>query len=156
MTAAVAHAARQLVWHVRAPSLTAPAWLIPSERLLFARMCPADRLEGLRVCRALSSWGYGSDRSLLVAGLLHDVGKSLAPPSAVWRVALTALEALVPAGLLAQLPGPMGTLARHASAGAKMAAEAGMSQDVVALIAGHHGLAENDRMAALQRADGLY
>ena len=153
------HAARQLAWHLRARRpLPAPAWLTPPERALFDRMPPPDQLEGMAVARALRSWGWAADRDLLLAGLLHDAGKSLAPPDARWRVLMTALETLAPSLVspLARRSATVHALAVHANTGARLAAEASLPEGVVHLIAGHHSDAEDARTQALQLADALY
>ena len=152
------HAFRQFVWHLESHTYSAPEWLTREETELFARMPPADQFEGLKVVETLRDWGYGADRELLAAGLLHDVGKSLAPPWVGYRVAMTALDMLVP-GLvprLARRHGPLGVLARHAAIGAELARQAGLPNSLVALIRDHHSPPADERMAALQRADGLH
>ena len=125
---------------------------------LFECMPAADQREGLAVEQTLRSWGHETDRSLLVAGLLHDVGKCLAPAGAPYRVGMTLLETLTPG-----LVGPLGkrsagirALSNHAQAGASMAADSGLPDDMVQLIAGHHSPPEDARMRALQRADALH
>ena len=159
MTAAALHAARQLVWHLQTSRpLEPPEWLTSPERDLFRRMAPPDQLEGLAVVARLREWGWATDRELLVAAAVHDVGKSLGPSGARWRVLITALETLAP-GLLPLLLARSAGLAalwNHASTGADLARAAGLSADVVALIGGHHAPPVDDRMRALQRADGLH
>ncbi len=125
---------------------------------MFARMAPADQFEGLAVASTLESWGRGGDRELLLAGLLHDAGKSLAPPGAGWRVLMTLLETFAPF-LVRPLAGRNAAIAalwRHADLGGRMAAEAGLDPDVVRLIAEHHTPSDDARMNALQRADALH
>ncbi len=51
------------------------AFLPPKLWDLFLQMSPAEQAHGLRVWRALQAWGV-QDRDVLMAGLLHDVGKS--------------------------------------------------------------------------------
>jgi putative nucleotidyltransferase with HDIG domain len=109
------------------------------------------------VVASLQAQGWVHDRNLLVAGLLHDAGKSLAPPWAGYRVLVTALEALAPP-LLTALAGrsaALHALTQHAASGADMAASAGLPPGVVRLIAEHHQPADA-RMAALQHADALH
>jgi len=133
-------------------------WLTDREAELFARMPPPDQFEGVSVANALEAWGWGANRDLLVAGLLHDLGKSLAPAGAHYRVLMTAVETLAPAlvASMANLSPAINALARHPSAGALLAAQAGLPSPVVSLIAGHHQPPDDARMRALQRADALY
>ena len=158
MIAPALHAARQLAWHLRASRpLAPPDWLSRAESDLFSRMPPADQLEGLAVARSLAERGWGADRELLLAGALHDVGKSLAPAGARYRVVMTALQALAPSmasWLIGRSP-TLSALADHPASGAELAAAAGLPSDVVRLIAGHHQPAQDARMAALQQADAL-
>jgi hypothetical protein len=159
LTAAALHAARQLVWHLRTSRpLDPPEWLTPAERDLFGRMAPPDQLEGLAVAATLRDWGWGGDRELLAGAALHDVGKSLGPAGASWRVLIAALETVAP-GLLPPLLARSAGLAalwNHASTGAELARAGGLSDNLVALIGGHHQPPQDDRMRALQAADGLH
>lgn len=120
-------------------------------------MPPADQLEGLAVSRTLMEWGYSQDRELLVAGTLHDVGKSLAPAFVGYRVAMTALS-VVPGVLpvLSRLFTTVRLLDEHASNGALIAARAGLPADIVRLIGKHHSSSNEPRLMALQRADSLH
>jgi len=138
--------------------MPAPSWLTAAEAALFARMPPADQFEGLAVAATLEARGWAHDRDLLLAGLLHDAGKSLAPPRAAYRVLVTLLETLAPSLLtaLARRWEPLRSLLNHAITGAEMAREAGLSADAVRLIAEHHLPARDARMAALQQADALH
>ena len=49
--------------------------LPPAQLALFLGMPRADQRHGLDVATALRRAGYGDDRELIVAGILHDVGK---------------------------------------------------------------------------------
>ncbi|HKY88732.1 MAG TPA: HD domain-containing protein [Candidatus Limnocylindrales bacterium] len=49
--------------------------LTPDQMALFEAMPRADRRHGLDVAGALRRAGYGDDRELILAGLLHDAGK---------------------------------------------------------------------------------
>lgn len=51
------------------------AWLTSGERSLFEAMPRPDQRHGLDVAAALRGAGYGADREVLLAGLLHDAGK---------------------------------------------------------------------------------
>jgi hypothetical protein len=133
--------ARQFRAHLRAS--VAPAeraaladWTTASERALFDWMHVADRRHGLDVVAALRAEGV-TDDEVLVAGLLHDVGKGdtgVLPRVAyslgerygpwVWRTA-----AAVPGGRVA-----LDRLRTHAETSATMAAAAGCSPRTVELI----------------------
>lgn len=152
------HPLRQLAAHMRARRRPVPAWLSAAEAALFKRLAPADQVEGLAVVQTLRMWGYEGDRSLLVAGLLHDVGKSLAPSGAVYRMAFTIMER---APEVLRRPTfksirPLAILAEHARLGAELAARERLPDDVVGLIRDHHSPAGGPRMQALQRADGQH
>lgn len=139
--------------------------LSPALMHLFQSMSPGDRAHAIRVCRALQDRDI-TDRTLLRAALLHDVGKAEGV-SLPHRVAYTLLKRLAP-GLLARLCAqpasgwrqPLVKLHRHPEIGARLAADAGASPDVVALIRAHQD--GNDvpahlttALGHLQRADDL-
>src|SRR5437764_10587306 len=50
-------------------------WLPGSAMALFETMSSADQQHALRVCRGLEARGY-TEKDLLAAALLHDVGKA--------------------------------------------------------------------------------
>lgn len=125
------------------------------ERALFASMTPRDQQHCLNVYRRLRDERH-DDRDLLVAALLHDIGKGRV---ALWhRVAYVLLDAAAP-GVLGRIAAPGdGTGYRealyrcrhHAELGAQLAAAAGCSEAVVALIRGD---TKNELSEALRRAD---
>jgi putative nucleotidyltransferase with HDIG domain len=122
----------------------ARALLSPAQRALFERMAAPDRHHALAVYRTLQERGIQSE-DLLVAALLHDVGKAESPPPIWVRVAVVLLEQFAPR-LLAQISAgePRGwrrlfvIYRQHAEIGAEWAAQAGCSPRTVDLIRRHH------------------
>jgi hypothetical protein len=129
------------------------------ERRLFATMTRRDQQHCLDVYRRLRQQGH-DDPDLLAAALLHDIGKGRI---ALWqRVVYVLLEAWAP-GLLDRLAQPEGAgwpasgglyrCRHHSELGAKLAREAGSSDQVAALIRGQDFGALGKRLMALQAAD---
>ncbi len=121
----------------------AAALLPPPLLALYARMAPRDQAHAARVCRALRQKGV-DDPILLQAALLHDVGKTGGIPLLyrvlyvlVGRWAPWLLQRLEQRSRVPALLCPLVQLARHPEIGAELAARAGASPDVVALIRWH-------------------
>jgi len=135
---------------------------------LFGRMSPGEQAHSLRVALALLARGESAP-ALLIAALLHDVGKTRAPVSLPGRVLVVLAGRFAPgwAARLGQHSAGAGWLARpfvtahqHAAWGADLAAEAGAPALAVALIRRHQAAlaapphTEEDRLlAALRAAD---
>ncbi|MGC9397283.1 MAG: HD domain-containing protein [Anaerolineae bacterium] len=134
--------------------------LDPALLCLFRRMSRAEQHHGIAICRALHAQGH-TDADLLVAALLHDVGKIQAPPRLWDRVIAVLGEHFAPQRAARWSAGEPCGLKRgfvvrrmHAEWGAALAAQAGASPRSVALICHHHDPAENDaELAALQAMD---
>jgi hypothetical protein len=149
------------VWHlltarVRPEDQQVIAHLLPpAARALFATMSPGDQCHCLKVCSALQGQGC-TDRDVLAAALLHDVGKGGGRVRFWMRPTVVLLRALAP-GLLSWLAAaphpfwrrPFYAAWHHADIGADLAAEAGLSERAVLLIRTHH---DPDGPAALLHA----
>lgn len=117
--------------------------LKPAEFTLFERQPIVAQQHGYRVMRTLKSAGH-SDRALLAAALLHDIGKSLIR-SAWWDRPLVVLgQALLPQLVARWSRGeangwrrPFVVYAFHAEWGADEAGKAGSSAVTVDLIRRH-------------------
>jgi hypothetical protein len=127
------------------------SWLPASAFALFQTMSPADQQHSLRVCRRLQERGC-TERDLLAAALLHDVGKAQGRVPFWTRPAIVIGKRCAP-GLLTRLALPPERCAEqhvsrwqrslsyawwHAEVGAKLAAAAGLSERAVLYIRTHH------------------
>lgn len=129
--------------------------LTPAQQQLFWAMMVQDQRHSLDVFYTLQRRGC-QDRDILLAALLHDVGKG---HIRLWqRVVFVLLQSGAP-GLLRRLAQPNGTgwrramasLKNHGFRGAALAQEAGTSPAVVELIRNHQRIDGSDSRAALLR-----
>ena len=135
------------------------ALLTDEQKRLFISLAAVDQRHSLAVARALATQGE-TDPELLQAALMHDVGKSLGR-IAVWeRVAYVLLLRYAPllVGRIGSAQsGALGhglfLLAHHAELGAQLAAQAGFSAQVVALV---RGTGDPRRQTALRDADDMH
>ncbi len=142
-------------WH------TAEALLAPPLLALFRQIPAMGQRHSMDVCRTLQRQGC-RDNEILIAALLHDVGKGRVHVGQ--RVAFVLLARLTP-GLLsrwaAERPGPwrraLYRMLHHDELGAAMAAQAGASAAAVALIRDHERAFASSptdaRLALLRAAD---
>ncbi|HKV57298.1 MAG TPA: hypothetical protein VJO32_03420 [Ktedonobacteraceae bacterium] len=146
------------LWQVRqqlgfAPPLTSEErfevarWLPETALSLFESMSHADQRHSLRVCQGLQARGC-SDKEMLAAALLHDVGKAEGRVP-FWTRPVIVLGKRCAPRLLARLAVyPRAGQAHwrrslsnawwHAEIGADMAAAAGLSERAVLYIRTHH------------------
>jgi len=140
-------------------------YLPPTAIRLFQGMSRYDQKHALNICMALEQQGH-TERDLLAAALLHDVGKSVTQGAKVrlWHRVAVVLIQLVAPGLLGQLAKdetgswrrPFYVQLHHAMIGAEAARRAGCSATTVGLIIRHEDALDQTSdplLAALQAAD---
>ncbi|HEX2914587.1 MAG TPA: hypothetical protein VH186_27545 [Chloroflexia bacterium] len=144
--------------------------LTPAQFTLFNSLPLYEQRHALNVCRTLVKGGFGADRELLQAGLLHDMGKfdpATGRVIPVWvKVANVALTKICGPGFVAKLASTedqqswrylFWLQAEHEKRGAGLVQAAGGSQRVVALVGGGKSAQPSGDLAfrALRWADDL-
>ena len=140
-------------------------WLPDSAIPLFETMSAADQQHALKVCRGLQTRGY-TEKDLLAAALLHDVGKAggrvpfwtrpiivigkFCFPRLLARLAVYPREGMRLPRLQAWRRS-LGYAWWHAEIGANLAAAAGLSERAILYIHTHHQ--PNGPAAALHTVD---
>ena len=151
----------------RALDLAQPeAILGPQLMALFTQMRRSEQLHSLRVLATVQAMGH-TEPDLLVAALLHDVGKTRAPIGLMGRTLAVLVRAALPGIAHHWAQGePVGwrralaVAERHHAWGAEMLAEAGASPLAMTLVRRHQEKMsgqpageENRLLAVLQAAD---
>jgi hypothetical protein len=140
--------------------------LTPAQFELFQRLQPSEMVHALSVCQHLRDQGY-HNHDLLVAALLHDIGKARYPLHLWERVVVVLGSRFFPHQAAHWGDGPpqgwrrpFVIAARHPAWGEEMAAEVGASPLSLALIRHHQdtapgelGLGERGLLSALQAVD---
>lgn len=117
--------------------------LSPALYALYRRMGRSERQHSLRVLHELQTVGH-DDPDLLVAALLHDVGKTRARFGVPAKTLVVLVKAIAPryywrwgSGSARGWRRPFAVSVQHPAWGAEMVAEAGGSPRAVELIARH-------------------
>jgi len=138
----------------------APAHLSPALLDLFYTMSPAEQHHSIALAKAVAA-NAPATPDLLTAALLHDVGKTRAPPRLWERVIVVLTEHFTPALADRLSAGPPHGLRRgfvthrhHAAWGADLAVQAGAAPRTVSLIRHHHDIPRDDtELTLLQKLD---
>ncbi len=148
------------VWHFlrRRPSQQDLAWaqtyLTVTQQQLFFAQQTGDQAHAITVARILQQQGY-DDKRLLLAALLHDVGKAPGV-SIAYRTAMVLIKKIAPSWLNTLSPDTTGWLSplarayHHPEIGANLAQQAACHPDTVALIR-HHQEHESELREELQK-----
>lgn len=143
------------------PTETLTPYLAPSLLTLFRRMTLSEQAHSFAVLRRLQAVG-STDPDLLVAALLHDIGKTLSPLSIPDRIFIVLVKRFLPRqaqrwgqGKPNGLRRPFVTAACHPTWGAELARESGASHRTCDLIRRHQDPppADDPLLLALQSAD---
>jgi putative nucleotidyltransferase with HDIG domain len=125
-------------------------------KALFMSLSERDQRHSARTAALMVEWGVG-DPDLLLAGILHDVGKER---QHLWQRVAFVLLAAGPPGVLRRLARPghgwRGALwraCRHSKLGADKVRAAGYSERVARIIQHHHDKDSTGDLALLQSAD---
>lgn len=123
---------------------------------LFAAQAPRDQRHSAGTARWLLERGHDGNRDLLVAALLHDIGKGAQRTrDRVAHVTMAWLPVAASAGSRFEMRRAIARSRAHSERGAELLTEAGAPERVVDWTRRHHRPAGRDAMLALlQRADG--
>lgn len=119
-------------------------YLSPSLTMLFDKMQANEKAHSIMIFKDLLNENE-ENKDLLVAALLHDVGKSIYPLNVFERAAIVIGNALFPNQTIKWGKGqprgwkrPFVIASRHPEWGAQLAASAGASKTTVEIIRNHH------------------